>query len=305
MPAPAELKVNNNRVCIDQLFRISINGNADKRIYAEASRFIRRLSNKTGIFLDKQRYVTAQDSNNISAVLLIKIHRPGKLKLGEDESYSIETNTNQIVVTSTTDLGAIHALETLLQLVSSDEKGYYFPGLSLHDNPRFVWRGLLLDVVLHFMPVDVIKRNLDGMTAMKMNVLHLHLSNDQGFRVESKIFPRLQQVASDGIYYTQKDIHDIVNYADQRGIRVVPEFVVPAHTTAILTAYPEFASIKRDYKLQRYFGVFDPVMDPTNEKLYPFLEKLFTEMSSFSFPINIFTSVVMKIPEKIGKAHHI
>jgi hexosaminidase len=287
MPVPAELKVNNNRVGIDQRFRISVNGNADKRIYAEASRFIRRLSNKTGIFLDKQGFVTPQDSSNISATLLIKIHRPGKLKLGEDESYSIETNTNQIVITAATDLGAIHALETLSQLVSNDDNGYYFPGIIIHDQPRFAWRGLLLDVVLHFMPVDVVKRNLDGMAAMKMNVLHLHLSNDQGFRVESKIFPRLQQVASDGIYYTQQDIHDIINYADQRGIRIVPEFVVPAHTTAILTAYPEFASIKRDYKLQRYFGVFDPVMDPTNEKLYPFLEKLFTEMSSL-FPDKYF-----------------
>src|SRR5271154_6806383 len=114
MPVPAELKVNNNRVSIDQRFCISLNGNADKRIYAEASRFIRRLSNKTGIFLDKQGYVAPRDSNNISAALLIKIHRPGKLKLGEDESYSIETNTNQVVVTATTDLGGIHALETLL-----------------------------------------------------------------------------------------------------------------------------------------------------------------------------------------------
>lgn len=287
MPVPAELKVNNNRVGIDKRFRISVTGNADKRIYAEASRFIRRLSNKTGIFLDKQEYVTPGDDNNVSAALLVKIHRPGKLRLGEDETYSIETGANQIVVTANTDLGGIHALETLLQLVSNDEKEYYFLGVSIRDKPRFAWRGLLLDVVLHFMPVDVVKRNLDGMSAMKMNVLHLHLSNDQGFRVESKVFPRLQQVASDGMYYTQQDIHDIVTYADQRGIRVVPEFVVPAHTTAILTAYPEFASVKRDYKLQRYFGVFDPVMDPTNEKLYPFLEKLFTEMASL-FPDEYF-----------------
>jgi hexosaminidase len=287
MPVPAELKVNNSRVGIDKRFRISVTGNADKRIYAEASRFIRRLSNKTGIFLDKQEYVTPGDDNNVSAALLVKIHRPGKLRLGEDETYSIETGANQIVVTANTDLGGIHALETLLQLVSNDEKEYYFPGVSIWDKPRFAWRGLLLDVVLHFMPVDVVKRNLDGMAAMKMNVLHLHLSNDQGFRVESKVFPRLQQVASDGMYYTQQDIHDIVTYADQRGIRVVPEFVVPAHTTAILTAYPEFASVKRAYKFQRYFGVFDPVMDPTNEKLYSFLEKLFTEMVSL-FPDEYF-----------------
>lgn len=283
MPVPAELKVNNNRIGIDQRFRISVKGNPDKRIYAEASRFIRRLSNQTGVFLDKQGFVTPQDSVNTSAALSIHVYRPGKLKLGEDESYTIESNANQILVTATTDLGAIHAMETLLQLVSADTYGYYFPGVSIHDKPRFAWRGLLLDVALHFMPVDVVKRTLDGMAAVKMNVLHLHLCNDQGFRIESKVFPRLQKVASDGVYYTQEEIRGLVKYAAQRGIRIVPEFVVPAHTTAILTAYPEFASVKKDYKLQRYFGVFDPVMDPTNEKLYPFLEKLYLEMSSL-FP---------------------
>lgn len=283
MPVPAELKVNNNRIGIDQRFCISVNGNPDKRIYAEASRFIRRLSNQTGIFLDKQDFVTPQDSGNNAAMLLIHVHRPGKLKLGEDESYTIETNANQVVVSALTDLGAIHALETLLQLVSTDANGYYFPRVSIYDKPRFAWRGLLLDVALHFMPVDVVKRTLDGMAAVKMNVLHLHLCNDQGFRVESKVFPRLQELASDGVYYTQEEILGLVKYAAQRGIRIVPEFVVPAHTTAILTAYPEFASVERDYKLQRFFGVFDPVMDPTNEKLYPFLEKLYLEMSSL-FP---------------------
>ena len=222
--------------------------------------------------------------------------------LGEDESYSIETGTEQVVFNANTYIVAIRALETLLQLISNDETGYYFPGVSIQDQPRFAWRGLLLDVALHFMPVDVVKRTLDGMAATKMNVLYLHLCNDQGFRVESKLFPRLQQVSSDGIYYTQEDIKNIIKYADQRGIRIVPEFVVPAHTTAILKAYPEFASVKRDYTLQRYFGVFDPVMDPTNEKLYPFLEKLFTEMSSL-FPDKYFhIGGDVKYRGKIGKA---
>ena len=286
MPVPSALKVNANRISISQQFRVSVMGKPNARIYAEASRFVRRLSNKTGIFLDKQGYVTQQD-RDISAALLINIQRSGLLKLGEDESYTIVTGTKRVTVTAVTDLGAIHALETLLQLVSADAEGYYFPGVSIHDQPRFAWRGLLLDVALHFMPVDVVKKTLDGMAAVKMNVLHLHLCNDQGFRVESKLFPRLQQVASDGIFYTQQDIHTIVNYAAQRGIRVVPEFVVPAHTTAILTAFSEFASVKREYKLERYFGVFDPVMDPTNEKVYFFLEKLYTEMASL-FPDDYF-----------------
>ncbi len=174
-----------------------------------------------------------------------------------------------------------------MQLISTDENGYYYPGLLIVDSPRFAWRGILLDVALHFMPMDVIKRTLDGMAAVKMNVLHMHLCNDQGFRVESKVFPQLQRLSTDGIYYTQENIKEIIRYAGQRGIRIVPEFVVPAHTTAILCAFPEFASVKRTYTLQRYFGVFDPVLDPTNEKVYPFLDKLFTEMASL-FPDNYF-----------------
>ena len=282
MPVPLSLKANGLRFGITQGFRVAVIGKANPRIYAEASRFIRRLSNKTGMFLDKQGFVTMADTA-IDAPLLIKVQRPGKLKLDEDESYNIEVSANQVVVSAITDIGAIRALETLLQLVSTDAQGYYIPGVTIHDKPRFAWRGLLLDVVLHFMPVDEVKRTLDGMAAVKMNVFHWHLSNDQGFRVESKVFPRLQQVASDGVYYTQEEVKDVIKYADQRGIRVVPEFVSPAHTQAILTAYPQYASVKRDYKLQRYFGVFDPVMDPTNEKLYPFLEKLYTEMASL-FP---------------------
>jgi hexosaminidase len=282
MPLPVSLKVNENPVRINRNFRVSVIGNTNARIYFQASRFIRRLSNKTGIFLDRQGFVTKKD-NSLSATLIIRIQRSARLAVDEDERYSLVTNANQIEISATTDLGAIHGLETILQLVSSDGNGYYIPGIHIQDEPRFAWRGLLLDVALHFMPVDMVKRTLNGMAVVKMNVLHLHLINDQGFRVESKLFPRLQGVSSDGNFYTQEEIRDIVKYADHLGIRVVPEFVVPAHTTAILTAYPEFASVKRDYSLQRYFGVFDPVMDPTNEKLYPFLDKLFEEMSSL-FP---------------------
>ncbi|MEO5889930.1 MAG: family 20 glycosylhydrolase [Ferruginibacter sp.] len=287
MPAPLVIQAaTTGRIAIDQQFRVAISGTANERIYAEASRFVRRLSNKTGIFLDKQEFVNRQQDKT-TATLLITVQRSGLLKLGEDESYEIETSGRQVIVKAVTDLGAIHALETILQLVSTDTAGYYIPAVSVKDQPRFAWRGLLLDVALHFMPVAVVQRTLDGMAAVKMNVLHLHLCNDQGFRVESKVFPRLQQVASDGIYYTQEDIRTIVKYAAQRGIRVVPEFVVPAHTTAILTAFPEFASVKKKYTLERYFGVFDPVLDPTNEKIYPFLEKLFMEMSSL-FPDEYF-----------------
>lgn len=286
MPVPMELKSNDQRFGITEKFRLSITGNPDPRLYAEASRFVRRMGEKTGLFLDRQGYVTALDKDP-AAPLTIAVKRPGKLALNENEAYTIAIGNNQVSVSAETDLGAIHALETLLQLVSTDKNGYYFPGLLIRDEPRFAWRGLLLDVALHFMPMDVIKRTLDGMAVVKLNVLHLHLCNDQGFRVESKVFPQLQQKASDGIYFTQEDIKEIIRYAGQRGIRIVPEFVVPAHTTAILCAFPELASVKRAYTLQRYFGVFDPVLDPTNEKVYAFLDKLFTEMAAL-FPDEYF-----------------
>jgi len=286
MPVPAGIKSNGQHFFITQQFHVAITGKPNKRLYSEASRFIRRMGEKTGLFLDRQGFVTPSD-NDLNAPLLINVNHEARLVLNEDESYYIEVGNMQVKVNAATDLGAIHALETLMQLVTADSNGYYFPGVIINDKPRFVWRGLLLDVALHFMPMDVIKRTLDGMCAVKLNVLHLHLCNDQGFRVESKTFPDLQRKASDGKYFTQENIRELVAYADQRGIRIVPEFVVPAHTTAVLTAYPQLASVKKPYTLQHYFGVFDPVLDPTDPKVYVFLDRLFTEMASL-FPDQYF-----------------
>jgi hexosaminidase len=135
--------------------------------------------------------------------------------------------------------------------------------------------------------MDVVKRTLDGMASVKMNVLHLHLTEDQMFGIESKVYPRLHEVGSEGNYYTQEDIREVIAYADQRGIRIVPEFDVPGHCTSWLKAYPELASVKRDYELQRYFGVFDPALDVTKDYTYVFLDSLFTEMSQL-FPDEYF-----------------
>lgn len=286
MPVPQRLERSSDRLLITDRFRVAVTGHPDKRMYAEASRFMRRISERTGIFMDTQGFVTSADTLP-DAALQIHVRRAGKLELHEDESYELIINSSVARINATTDLGAIHALETLLQLVSADSSSYYLPGLRIDDQPRFAWRGLLLDVALHFMPMEVVMRTLDGMASVKMNVLHLHLCNDQGFRVESKRFPTLNELASEGKFYSQDDIRRIVAYADQRGIRVVPEFVVPAHTTAILTAFPELASVKRSYTPERYFGVFDPVLDPTNEKVYDFLDKLFGEMSAL-FPDRYF-----------------
>ncbi|HVW61956.1 MAG TPA: family 20 glycosylhydrolase, partial [Puia sp.] len=187
MPVPAAYSPTSVRFSLTDGFRAAVSGPCDPRLYAEATRFIRRLSERTGIFLDKQGFVGPGNS----APLLIKVLRPAKLVLHEDESYELKVGSDRVVISAPTDIGAIRGLETLLQLLSADSTGYYFQGAVIRDSPRFAWRGLLLDVALHFMPVEEIKRTLDGMAAVKMNVLHLHLCNDQGFRVESKVFPRL------------------------------------------------------------------------------------------------------------------
>ena len=145
----------------------------------------------------------------------------------------------------------------------------------------------MIDVSRHFVPLDVLKRNIDGMEAVKMNVFHWHLSENQGFRIESKKFPKLHEMGSDGMFYTQDDARDLIAYAKDRGIRVVPEFDMPGHSTAWLVGYPELASAPGPYEIERKWGVFDPAMDPTNEKTYKFLDDLIGEMAKL-FPDHYF-----------------
>lgn len=281
MPVPSDVQLHSGRFNLSSNFNLRITGNPDKRIYPAATRFLVRLKNRTGLFFE-QGNVTPSNQP-LHTQLQIHIEQPAKVELGMDETYTLSITAEGIKLNAQNDIGAMRGLETLVQLVDSDEQGYYLPACGISDKPRFIWRGLMIDVARHFMPVAVIKRNIDGMAAVKMNVLHLHLSDDQGFRVESKAYPKLTELASDGLYFTQEQIKDIINYADARGIRVYPEFDVPGHATAILTAYPQFASKEGDYKLERAAGIFNPTLNPANPETYVFLNTLFKEMADL-FP---------------------
>lgn len=278
MPIPAELTPGEGRFRLADDFTIRVSGPASDRAYSGATRMLRRLSGRTGLFLH-QDFIGSDDTAS-TAPLELKWSRAGQVILGENESYTLEVTADDITLSAETDIGILRGLETLLQLLAADREGYYFPAIRIEDTPRFPWRGLLIDVSRHFMPVDVIKRNLDGMAAVKLNVLHWHLSENQGFRVESKTYPKLHQLGSDGLYYTQEQIKDIIAYADARGIRVMPEFDIPGHATSWLVAYPELASAPGPYTIERKFGVFDPTMDPTRETTYAFLDAFFKEMST-------------------------
>ncbi|HVD99718.1 MAG TPA: family 20 glycosylhydrolase [Cytophagaceae bacterium] len=283
MPVPASLKINSGSFRLTKTFTLNVNTAADRRLFDAANRFLRRLDGRTGLFFP-QGVISKQIPQQVeNPSLQISAKRTGKVELYEDESYMLRVTPGKIMLEAPTDIGALHGLETLLQLAQADQDGYYFPCVEINDQPRFPWRGLMIDVARHFEPVEVLKRNLDAMAAVKMNVFHFHLCDNQGWRVESKVYPKLHQMASDGQYYTHEQIKEIIQYATDRGIRVMPEFDVPGHATSILVAFPELGSAPGPYELERNAGIFDPVLDPTNEQTYIFLDKLFTEMASL-FP---------------------
>jgi len=279
MPVPFQYELTGEKFRVDTSFSVSINGNKEERTYQAAQRMLLRLAGRTGIFLELP-FVSLNDNQ---ADMQIETKRIGEIKPGEDESYNLLVSENRIHLEAETDIGALRGIETFLQLLDSDDSGYFIHTINIKDKPRFQWRGLMIDACRHFMPVEVIKRNLDGMAAVKLNVFHWHLSEDQGFRVECKTFPKLHELGSDGDYYTQEQIKEVIKYADERGIRVMPEFDLPGHATSWLTAYPEFASAPGPYSIERNLGIFDPTFNPVKEETYEFFDKFFKEMADL-FP---------------------
>jgi len=282
MPAPSKLEAGAGPWIVQQGLTISLSGADDPRVGGAARRFVDHLSRATGIPL---QYLNARDK----ATIAIQCERTGEKvqKLGEDESYKLDVNETGAKLSAPTALGVIHGLQTLLQLVAPSPQGFAAPAVHIEDTPRFPWRGLLLDSCRHWMPMEVVKRTLDGMEAVKMNVLHFHLSENQGFRVESKKFPKLHEMGSGGHYYTQEEIKEVIAYARDRGIRVMPEFDMPGHATAWFVGYPELASGPGPYEIETKWGVFDPAMDPTKESTYKFLDKFIGEMTGL-FPDEFF-----------------
>jgi hexosaminidase len=279
MPLPAGWSYRAGRLAVTPAFTVAATGHDDARLQASIDGLLQRWNERTGLVL-KRGPATA-------AALLIECGAPGPEipQLGEDESYTLEVDARRAVLRAPTSTGGLRGLATLQQLLQSDADGWQLPAIQIRDHPRFAWRGLLVDVSRHWMPMEVIKRELDGMALVKLNVLHLHLTDNQGFRVESKRYPRLQESGSDGRYYTQDQIRAIVAYAAARGIRVVPEFDIPGHTTSWLVGYPELAAAPGPYAIERRWGVFDPVMDPTNQSLYRLLDGFLGEMTGlFSDP---------------------
>ena len=299
MPRPQNIKLMTGKFYYDARFTVGIHGPESAKLLASVNRFYQFLGKRTNIYF-QQEFITNTDDKPGTG-LSVAYAKSVTPVIGMDESYSLEIGSTGISLRAATDIGAMRGLETLCQLITADAVGYYCPFASITDAPRFKWRGLMIDAARHFIPMDVLKRNIDAMFEVKMNVLHLHLSDDEGFRVESKTYPLLQQKGSNGSYYTQDEIKGMVRYAHERGIIVVPEFDLPGHSTSILAAYPYLASYPAAYKPARRFN-FDtiknlnlgsvmkllattatPTIDPSKETTYIFFDNLFKEMSGL-FP---------------------
>ena len=279
MPLPAELKLGKGTFLLDEGLAHEFTGLSTGRLERAVDRFYDRLSRRTGMKLGL--------GNNMQLILECTGEEKQYPSLEDDESYSMKVSGNKIVITAPGETGILFGLETLLQLAKEQDGTWGIPVLALKDQPRYPWRGLMIDACRHWMPKEVVLRNLDAMASMKLNVFHWHLTENQAFRVESKLFPELQEMGSMGNYYTQEDIREVVAYAADRAIRVIPEFDVPGHTGSWFVGHPELASGPGPYTLDGSRQGPQPVMDPTREEVYDFLDQFFSEMMEL-FPDKYF-----------------
>lgn len=246
-----------------------------------------------------------------------------------EEGYRLKVTSTGITITAQKPAGIFYGVQTLLQLLPEEveEKripkspiDWFIPLVTIEDHPRFGWRGLMLDVSRHFFTVPQVKEFIDQMVKYKFNLLHLHLTDDQGWRLQIKTLPKLTEVgawrvertgtfgtlskpqpgeaATYGGFYTHEDIKELVKYAGERFVNILPEIDIPGHSLAALASYPELTCTPGEYYVspgdrfmvwpgggQHFYGLLDNTICPANEKAYEFIDKVFTEVAQL-FPFD-------------------
>ncbi len=320
MPVPQQVERGDGALTITPQFSVKLTGYREPRLDRAVARFYRDLAWRTGIpmtatwaqpqaaRLAGKAKAAAKERAESAATLEVHTGKASAAvqEIADDESYSLTVTSSGAKIDAPTPLGAMHGLQTLLQMVTdsggsaapNSPSGFVIPAATIHDQPRFPWRGLMMDVSRHFMPVEVVERNLNGMAAVKMNVLHWHLSDDQGFRAESKRFPKLTGMGSDGLYYTQAQIREVIAYAHDRGIRVVPEFDMPGHSASWLAGYPEIGSGPKPYEILHAYAGSGRAIDPTKPATFKLLAGFVAEMAKL-FPDHYFHIGGDEVEEKI------
>ncbi len=238
--------------------------------------------------------ITTNNSKSPLNTIQIQIENPNDVKNG---AYELNISTTQIQIHAQSNLGLFYAFQTLQQLLPVAKKEELkIQALEIKDEPKYAWRGMHLDVCRHFFPKEFIKKYIDYLAMYKMNTFHWHLTDDQGWRIEIKKYPKLTEVGawrkgsmvghySDqkfddkkyGGFYTQEEIKEIVAYAKERHITVVPEIEMPGHAVAALASYPELSCTGGPFDVALQWGVLDDVLCP-KETTFQFLEDVLTEV---------------------------
>src|SRR5574344_306020 len=217
-----------------------------------------------------------------------------KLMYKEDQ-YKLSVTPKGVSVLAKTPRGLFYGMQSVMQLLPPQVESnilqtnidWSAPCVTINDEPRFGYRGVMLDPCRHFIPVENVKKQLDVMALFKMNTMHFHLTDDQGWRIEIKKYPKLTEIGSSRIdgegteykgYYTQEEIKDIVKYASERFITVIPELETPGHELAAISAYPHLSCKGEDTTPRIIWGVEDIVMCPGKEDMFTFLEDVIKEM---------------------------
>lgn len=221
------------------------------------------------------------------------------------EAYTLEVTPQHIIAKSGTGAGLFYAMQTLLQLMpaqveqtvqTAHVETWQIPSLQISDKPRFTHRGVMLDPCRHFLPIDAVKKQIDLLSSYKINRVHWHLTDDQGWRIEIKKYPKLTSIGSKRIegdqtthdgYYTQQEIKDVVEYARQRHVEIIPELEIPGHELAAISAYPQLSCQEEPTTPRIIWGVEDVVMCPGKELMFNFLQDVIDEMVPL-FPSKFF-----------------
>ena len=233
-------------------------------------------------------------AERVTAASMIALELTDSLSYLGHEGYQLSVLSNRVGITATSPAGLFYGSQTLLQLLPEEierngpsvRTDWVIPKASIEDRPRFPWRGLHLDVSRHFMPKDFIKKLIDLIARYKLNIFHWHLTDDQGWRIEIKRHPKLTQVGAwrrengqtYGGFYTQDDVHEIVDFAERRHVQIVPEIEMPGHCLAALAAYPELSCTGGPFDVAKTWGVFPDAYCAGNESTFAFLEDVLSEV---------------------------
>lgn len=269
-----------------QPFKLS---SATKVVYPEGNDLMARNAEFLGDYLNLP-VITSTSPNEKVIELALGLENDNK------EAYRLEVTENKVIITGASEAGVFYGIQTLRKSIPANDRKALLAPVTINDQPRFGYRGVMLDVARHFQPISFIKKYIDLLALHNINRFHWHLTEDQGWRIEIKQYPKLTELGSErketvigkntgeydgkphGGFYTQEEIKEIVAYAQERYIITIPEIDIPGHMLAALTGYPEYGCTGGPYEVATTWGVFDDVLCAGNEETYTFLENILTEV---------------------------